>query len=59
VDAPQLTANENPLGQEPVVSVIQEGARLHYALPVALRRRGILGTIGSCGLAHARKTSPV
>jgi glycosyltransferase involved in cell wall biosynthesis len=30
VDAPQLTANENPLGQDPVVSVIQEGARLHY-----------------------------
>jgi glycosyltransferase involved in cell wall biosynthesis len=33
------------LGQTPVVAVIQDGARLHYALPVALQRLGILGTV--------------
>jgi glycosyltransferase involved in cell wall biosynthesis len=27
------------------VNVIQDGARLHYALPVALQRQGILGTV--------------
>jgi hypothetical protein len=27
------------------VNVIQDGARLHYALPAALQRRGILGTV--------------
>jgi glycosyltransferase involved in cell wall biosynthesis len=32
-------------GQGPVVNVIQDGARLHYALPVALNRLGILGTV--------------
>jgi glycosyltransferase involved in cell wall biosynthesis len=30
---------------DPVVNVIQDGARLHYALPVALQRQGILGTV--------------
>jgi glycosyltransferase involved in cell wall biosynthesis len=33
------------LGQRPVVNVVQDGARLHYALPVALHRQGILGTV--------------
>src|SRR5215472_4837158 len=28
-----------------VINVVQDGARLHYALPVALQRRGILGTV--------------
>jgi glycosyltransferase involved in cell wall biosynthesis len=31
--------------ENPVVNVIQDGARLHYALPVALQRQGILGTV--------------
>jgi glycosyltransferase involved in cell wall biosynthesis len=30
---------------EILVNVVQDGARLHYALPVALRRAGILGTV--------------
>jgi glycosyltransferase involved in cell wall biosynthesis len=31
--------------QTPTVNVIQDGARLHYALPIALQRQGILGTV--------------
>ena len=42
---PPLTDVRNPLGKNPVVNVIQDGARLHYALPVALHRREILGTV--------------
>ena len=29
----------------PTVAVIQDGARLHYALPLALQREGLLGTM--------------
>jgi glycosyltransferase involved in cell wall biosynthesis len=33
------------LGHNPVVNVIQDGGRLHYALPIALHRSEILGTV--------------
>jgi glycosyltransferase involved in cell wall biosynthesis len=30
---------------DPVVAVVQDGARLHYALPLALQREGLLGVM--------------
>jgi hypothetical protein len=39
------TAPARPLYENLIVNVVQDGARLHYALPVALQQIGILGTV--------------
>lgn len=42
---PILWEEETQAPDDIVIDIVQDGARLHYALPIALKRRGVLGTV--------------
>lgn len=44
-DAPAIRHHRGVATATPVVAVIQDGARLHYALPIALQGEGLLGSM--------------